>query len=113
MKSNIYNGTAALTAFIALIVVHWIVSQMYGRICAPPGFMGMIHTAFGMGSPVCSFLIMIQQRTAELYIAMWMCIAIAVSNLGTVAYGVVFNGKQQQQAFQCGVASVCGKASGQ
>lgn len=57
---------------------------MYMHVCAPPGLLGVVQTALGMGSPLCSFLIMVQQRTAELYIGVWGCIAIAVTSFGSI-----------------------------
>lgn len=86
LKTPLRKGLLALGTLSTLVILHWVMTQLYVCMCAPTGLTGILYTAMGMGSPLCSFLITIQQRTAELYTAIWIAMALTMWNFGSVFY---------------------------
>lgn len=82
IKSSVYKGLFAMFTLTTLVIAHWSLANFYVAMCAPTGFVGILQTALGMGSPICSFLISVQQRTSELYTCIWLSIIIAMWNFG-------------------------------
>jgi hypothetical protein len=80
------KGALAFLSLSVLVTAHWFMIHSYVRFCAPPGFMGIFQTALGMGSPICSFLMTMHQRTTELYLAIWVSFALMVWNFGIAIY---------------------------
>ncbi len=65
---------------------HWMCTQAYVSICAPRSFVGFLYTMVGIGSPMCGFLMQMQQKSAEYYSILWIATGIAIIN---VTYSVL------------------------
>ncbi len=61
-----------------IVFIHWISVYIYSRYCIPTNMSGILTSMISTGSPICSTLISIAEKTSSLYISTWVLIGVYV-----------------------------------
>jgi hypothetical protein len=61
-----------------IVFIHWISVYIYSRYCIPTNMYGILTSMISTGSPICSTLISIADKTSSLYISTWALIGVYV-----------------------------------
>lgn len=70
----------ALFVPVVFASLHWASTQVYARLCAPPGVYGYFVTFFNAANPVCSYTLQVMDMSKYFYNQSW--IFIGISTLG-------------------------------
>lgn len=68
-----------LTTVILLAITHFVLVHSYVTFCVPTGFMGLVASAFTIGSPVCQHMNFVQTAIATYYTQIWGSAAVGTS----------------------------------
>ena len=61
---------------IMLVLIHWSAIYCYSYFCIPNNIYSIFSTAIWTGSPLCSALMSISEKTSSLYISSWGIVAL-------------------------------------
>ena len=61
-----------------IVFIHWISVYIYSRYCAPSDVYGILSSMISTGSPICSTLISVSEKTSSLYISTWALIGVYI-----------------------------------
>ena len=61
-----------------IVFIHWISVYIYSRYCIPTDMYGILTSMISTGSPICSTLITISDKTYSLYISNWALIGVYI-----------------------------------
>ncbi len=81
---DILLKTFKFTSLPFLIVfIHWISITMYSKYCVPGNIYEVFTSMIAAGSPICSAILTIAEKTSSLYISTWALIGIYIISLFT------------------------------
>lgn len=79
--NKLLKALCYFTAFVSLTVLsHWLIINMYVKMCAPLTLIGPIQTFISMGSPLCHFMNFAQHELSKHYITLWSGAAVAFTS---------------------------------
>jgi hypothetical protein len=61
-----------------IVFIHWISIYIYAKYCIPNDIYGILSSMISTGSPICSTLISVSEKTSSLYISTWALIAVYI-----------------------------------
>jgi hypothetical protein len=64
-----------------ILFIHWISVYIYSRYCIPTDMYGILTSIITTGSPICSTLITISEKTSSLYISTWALLGIYILSI--------------------------------
>lgn len=64
-----------------IVLIHWTSVYVYSRYCIPTDIYSILTSMISTGSPICSTLISISEKTSSLYISTWALIGIYILSL--------------------------------
>ena len=80
-KNKIIKSIAYfMLIIITTVISHWLVVNMYVKLCAPMTLFGPIQTFISLGSPTCHFLNFTQHELSKHYITLWSGAAIGFAS---------------------------------
>lgn len=80
-KNKIIKSIAYfILIIITTVMSHWLVVNMYVKLCAPMTLFGPIQTFISLGSPTCHFLNFAQHQLSKHYITLWSGAAIGFAS---------------------------------
>jgi len=78
---KILKGVRYFLAFVTITVLsHWLLINLYVKMCAPLTLFGAIQTFISMGSPLCHFINFAQHELSKHYITLWSGAAVAFTS---------------------------------
>jgi hypothetical protein len=57
---------------VALLSLHWVLTQTYATYCVPASFSGYMLSFFTAASPICAANLTLLTKTGELYAQSWL-----------------------------------------
>jgi hypothetical protein len=64
-----------------IVGIHWFSIYIYSRFCIPSNVYDILTSMISTGSPICSTLISIAEKTSSLYISTWTLLGVFILTL--------------------------------
>ena len=61
-----------------IVFIHWISIYIYSRYCVPTDVYSVLTSMISTGSPICSTLLSVSDKTSSLYISTWALIGVYI-----------------------------------
>ena len=61
-----------------IVFIHWISIYIYSRYCVPTYVYSVLTSMISTGSPICSTIITISEKTSSLYMSTWALIGVYI-----------------------------------
>jgi hypothetical protein len=83
MKAILLKTLKYLSLPFLIVCIHWICIIIYSNYCVPSNLYEVFTTMIAAGSPICSALLTIAEKTSSLYISTWAFFGIYIISLFT------------------------------
>jgi len=83
MKTILLKTLQYFSLPFLIVCIHWISITIYSNYCAPSNLYEVFTSMIVVGSPICSVLLTIAEKTSSLYITTWAFIGIYIISLFT------------------------------
>jgi hypothetical protein len=78
MNSWVLKSIKCLSLPFLIVFIHWISIYIYSRYCVPTDFYSIFTSMISTGSPICSTILTISEKTSSLYMSTWALIGVYI-----------------------------------